>query len=228
MFAESKTVKPILGCLLLLGVASSGVFASETEDPPMYLTSRLYHHINAEGVGNPASAYALAMLRFKEGDEAAGGRWLQKAADGGHPEAALEMARRIDGEKVRMYLSVALKHGLPEAKRYLAGLYETGSKGFAKDYKQAFALQYELAKQGDPEAMHVVAFYFVRGLHGVKDDVAAAHWYHQAARAGHKASAEAYAWMAEKGVGTQRDLEEAEWYRAQAETKYAAPVIPVN
>lgn len=229
MKTEPPVLKPMAGLLLAASLlVSSVVQASTVEEPPMYLTERLYHYLNAEGVGNPASAYKLAMLRFKEGDETTGERWLQKAADQGYPEACLEKARRIDGPQAREYLTVALRHGLPEAKRYLVTLYEGGEKGFPKDYRQAFVFLHDLAKQGDPEAMHNVAFYFVRGLHGVKDEVAAAHWYHQAARAGHKASAEAYAWMAEHGVGTQKDQEEAAWYRGQLGTPFTVPVIQTN
>lgn len=218
MFALLR--KKPLKCLsigLFSGLLIAGAQASPApKTEPLSSSAKLYHYLNAEGSENPASAYKMALSLLSEGDTASGEAWLKRSADQGHPDACLAMARRTEGADAQRYLAVALKHGLPEAKRYLSTLYEDGIKGYPTNFRQAFVLQYELAQQGDAEAMHVVAFYFVRGLHGVKNDVAAAHWYHQAARAGHKAGAEAFAWMLENGVGTQKNVEDAAWYRSLA------------
>ena len=94
----------------------------------------------------------------------------------------------------------------------MATLLEKGEKGFPRDPKNAFAWHYLLARKGDLEAMHTIAYYFIRGLHGVKSDLAAAHWYHQGAMAGNRDSAEAYAWMLREGVGVAKDADDAEFW----------------
>lgn len=170
--------------------------------------------------GDAESMYRVAQRFLARKNEADGLKWLQRAGDLGHPWANLDLSRRAfkrgDIPNGRRHLKVALDAGIPDAKHDLARFYETGQGGFRQDYKQAFAVFDGLARAGDGRAMHAMGFYFVRGLHGVKNDEAAAHWYHEAAKAGHPDGMTAYAWMAENGIGTERDPAEADWYRREA------------
>lgn len=171
--------------------------------------------------GDPESMYRVAQRYFNKGNEEDGEKWLVRAADRGHPGANLMLAQREfqrnDLANAQRHLKVALEAEYPEAKHFLVSLYEKGSWGFPKDFKQAFVVLDGLAKSGDAKAMHAMGFYFIHGLHGVKNDEAAAHWYHEAAKAGYSDSLRAYAWLAETGQGTEKDIAESRWYRQQAE-----------
>ncbi|BCU08449.1 tetratricopeptide repeat protein [Allochromatium tepidum] len=169
--------------------------------------------------GDPESMYRVAQRYFDRGNEEDGMKWLVRAAERGHPGANLMLAQREfqhnDLANAQRHLKAALEAGYPEAKHFLVSLYETGSGGFPQDFKQAFAVLDELAKSGDAKAMHSMGFYFARGLHGVKNDEAAAHWYHEAAKTGYRDSMEAYSWMTRNGIGTERNVAEADWYYRQ-------------
>lgn len=179
-------------------------------------------------------AQARRWVRLQSGLPATtseGMQWMHEAAATGHPEANLYLARyyfdQNQNARAQPYLNVVLAAGLVEGKRILARHYENGTGGFEQSYKQAFAIYADMAEvNNDAQAMHAMGFFFVRGLHGVKDDIAAVHWYHQAAKAGNPDSMLAYAWMVENGVGTEKDPDEARFYYALAQKRGADAIQP--
>ncbi len=79
----------------------------------------------AEQRADPASMHMLAMA-LRDGDNGcvtadweAGHRWLEEAANLGHPPSQLEMSRH-DGPEVEKWLLVSSEHGMGEASRALA------------------------------------------------------------------------------------------------------------
>lgn len=153
------------------------------------------HLARAAEMGNLYAAYDLSTVLLSRNDYVAGQKYLIQAAHGGHDPAIRDIAKR----------------------------YEQGTGGLEKNHKLAFAYWYELAKKGDGEAMHSIAYAFARGLHGVKSDTAAAYWYHRAAtKAKYKDSMLAYSWMAENGVGTELNQDESDWYARAGNQKKGA------
>lgn len=153
------------------------------------------HLARAAEMGSLQAAYDLSAALLSRNDYVAGQKYLIQAAHGGHDPAIREIAKR----------------------------YEQGTGGLEKNHKLAFVYWYELAKKGDGEAMHSVAYAFARGLHGVKSDTAAAYWYHRAAtKAKYKDSMLAYSWMAENGVGTELNQDESDWYARAGNQKKGA------
>ena len=64
--------------------------------------------------------------------------------------------------------------------------------------------------------MTALAYYFVRGLHGEQDDLAARYWYHKAAISGSAEAMTAYGWMLVNGRGGEADPEEGRYYLKSA------------
>lgn len=143
---------------------------------------------------------------------------LEEAANRGNLDAAFVLSGRLldrqDYIKGQQLLIKSANSGYAPAIKTLAKHYEQGTGGFEKNYISAFAYWYELTKHKDPEAFHTIAYYFFHGLHDVKSEEAAAHWYHRSAKEfNYKDSRIAYAWLAENGLGTEKNAEEAAWYK---------------
>lgn len=151
----------------------------------------------------------------KDGDDLA-----ERAARCGHPEALLLLVSRRSSEgrapEALGYLQKAIEAGNSRSKFVLAEAYDQGGLGLPQDRLRAFDWYVAAAKEGIPEAMAAIAFYFVRGLHGVEDDLAALYWYHEAAKRGHVESLTAYGWMRMVGKGEPADREEAAYYLRKA------------
>lgn len=166
------------------------------------------------------SLFQTAKDFFDRGHRKDGDYFAQKAIDCGHPGAIiLLLEKRIaEGKEdvARGLLELAIDKGIPEAKYILAEQFDKGSLGLPKDHQRAFYWYTEAAKHGEGRAMAAIAYYFVRGLHGVQDDVAAIEWYHRAAKAGHVDSMTAYAWMLMQGKGAQMNKTEAKHYFKKA------------
>lgn len=189
---------------------------------PVSFIARDYYWMGALN-GDAESMYQVALRRLEKGHPDEALHWMERAAQQQHPKANYWLAKQAfeknQNELGKRYLIVALYGKVPDAKWFLAECLEKGEHGYNKDYKQAFSLYYDLAQADDAKAMHAIGYYFARGLHGVKDPVAAVHWYHEAAKRGHIDAMEAYAWMVENGVGTVKDLAEAQWYRQSAQQR---------
>lgn len=169
---------------------------------------------------DPESMFKTGARLVREQRGAEGWPMIEAAANRGHVMAHLEIAKRDYSvgfvESAHEHLMVAVEAGIPEARHMLAEHYEKGSGGLSRSYSEAFVIYHDLAKMGDAKAMQSLGYYFVRGLIGKKDEVAAAHWYHEAAKAGNPDGMKAYAWMAANGVGTEKNGEEASFYKKMA------------
>lgn len=179
-------------------------------------------HLNWMGAqeNNPDSMYRAGLDFFERGHAKDGEYWVGRAYDCGHTDALVFLLeRRIkEGRKdeALQLFEAGIQLSLPVVKFMLAEQYEKGGLDLPKDPQIAFRWFYVAAQESYPKAMAAVAYYFIRGLHGVQDDIAAIHWYHKAARAGHPQSMSAYAWMVANGRGTQVDKEEAVHYFQKA------------
>ena len=182
----------------------------------------MFRHMSWMGAqhGDPESMFRTAQDFYANGYRKDGEYWAKAAQECGHAGALMLLFERSLADKreedARHYLEKGIDEGLPPAKLALAEQYDKGGLGLPKDHKRAFYWYYEAAKQGEAKAMAAVAYYFVRGLHGVLDDTTAVHWYHQAAKAGHVESMTAYGWMVANGKGAQADKEEAAKYYLKA------------
>jgi len=194
---------------------------------PVPFIARDYYWMGALN-GNAESMYQVALRRLETGHADEALLWMERAAQQQHLKANFWLAQKAfqdhQNAQGKRYLSVALNGRLPEAQWFLAESLEKGTNGYDQDYKQAFMVYDALAQLEDAKAMHAIGYYFARGLHGVKDPVAAVHWYHEAAKRGYADAMEAYAWMVENGVGTVKDSSEARWYRKLAERQRAYSV----
>lgn len=176
---------------------------------------RMERYMNWMGgqLGDAEAMYRAAVDFYDRGKRSDGERWALAANQCGHEGALVLLVERAildrrDKEALE-FLEEGIGRGVVGAKYLLAEQFHNGALGLPKDHKKAFSWYYLAAKGGDAQAMNAVAYYFVRGLHGVRDDVAAAHWYHEAAKAGHVESMTAYAWMLANGKGGQKGPEEA-------------------
>ena len=164
--------------------------------------------------------YRTSLDFFARGYRGDGWIWAERAKDCGHPDAVvLLIERSIQEGKTQdalNYLELGIDVGIPQAKFLLAEQYDKGALGLPKDHQRAFNWYYLAAKDGVTKAMLAVAYYFVRGLNGVQDDVAAIHWYHKAMMAGDPDATTAYAWMLEMGRGGSVDKEGAIYYYRKA------------
>lgn len=180
------------------------------------------HYMNWMGAqnGNLDAMYKTAVDFYARGQRKDGEFWARRAEACGHKDSLLLLLLNAISEgrnaDARAFLEKGIDRGYPEAQLALAEVYDKGSLGFPKNPQRAFNWYYMAAKAGNAKAMSAVAYYFVRGLHGVEDDVAAVHWYFMAAKAGHVESMTAYAWMIMNGKGGQTNLEEARYYFKKA------------
>lgn len=169
------------------------------------------------------SMYRTASDYYERGLKKDGDLWAKRARACGHMGAVMLLVKQAAQEKrheeARALLAEAIDADHLPAKFYLAEVYDKGLLGFERDHLTAFRWYYLSAKEGNAEAMAAVGYYFVRGLHGVQDDVASIHWYHEAAKAGHVESMTAYGWMLMNGKGTSVDSEGARQYFSRAAKK---------
>ncbi|AVO43446.1 tetratricopeptide repeat protein [Simplicispira suum] len=176
--------------------------------------------IPRDGQAEASRLFVQAKTLMSQGDEDRGIRLANRSAECGDDDAIMFLAElsiaRNNNNGAAKYLELGSKKNLPKAKYLLAEQYDQGALGFPKDLKRAFILYYAAAQSGIPQAMSAVAYYFVRGQHGVKDELAALHWYHKAALAGHVESMTAYGWMLMVGKGGPVDREEAAHYLHKA------------
>lgn len=175
----------------------------------------MVRHLNWMGYqyGDPQSTFRAAQDFYARGYRQDGERLAIAAKDCGHHGAVVLLIERMkmEGrkEEARQYLELGVDLGIPAAKYEVGEAFHNGSFGLPKDPQKAFAWYYLAAKDGYAQAMSAVAYFFVRGLHGVQDDYAAIHWYERASRAGHIESTTAYGWMLANGRGTQVDIDES-------------------
>ena len=86
-----------------------------------------------------------------------------------------------------------------------------------QDYEHGFPLTLKLAKEGNIEAQHNLAYMYENGQ-GVKSDIQAAlHWYQKAASAGFSLSQTNLGYMYQYGQGVKQNYKEAfKWYSKAA------------
>ncbi len=155
-------------------------------------------------------------------------RWYQLAAEQGHAEAALRLARLHafqfkdpDGPKkaFRWYLVAAINGSL-EAQSYVAFTFEYGERahGIMKDHAEALRWYRVIAERGDPSDQFQLGDYYSSGSLGVQDKNEALKWYIQAAEQGDATSQYKLGLMYEVGEKVERDYDQAvKWYRLAAE-----------
>lgn len=183
---------------------------------------RMERYMNWMGgqFGDPEAMYRTAVDFYDQGQRSDGERWALAAHQCGHEGALVLLIERAILERrdkeALGFLEVGIERGVARVKYLLAEQFHSGALGLPKDHQKAFSWYYLAAKGGDAQAMNAVAYYFVRGLHGVRDDVAAAHWYHEAAKTGNVDSMVAYAWMAAKGAGTDTSVSDATYWLEKA------------
>lgn len=89
-------------------------------------------------------------------------------------------------------------------------LWERGNSLFDRnDYKGAFPLYVESAKEGNPRAMATLGNMYRDGLGVPKNSMRAIEWYKQAAELGNRGAQYSLGSMYEEGEGTSVDLKEA-------------------
>lgn len=155
-------------------------------------------------------------------------RWYRLAAEQGHAEAALRLARHHsfqskdpDGpiEAFRWYLVAAINGSL-EAQGHVAFTFEYGERahGITIDHAEALKWYRVIAERGDPTDQFQLGEYYSSGGLGVQDKDEALKWYFQAAEQGDATSQYKLGLMYEVGEKVERDYDQAAmWYRLAAE-----------
>lgn len=175
-------------------------------------------HMNWMGsqFNDPEALFKTAVDFYTRGFRSDGEYFAKRAIDCGHTGAVPLLLRNLlkDGRdaEARALLEVGIDDAIPEVKFILAELFENGKIGLPRDPQRAFAWYYMASKDGYVKAMTALAYYFVRGLHGEQDDLAARYWYHKAAISGSAEAMTAYGWMLVNGRGGEVDPEEARHY----------------
>ena len=169
---------------------------------------------------DPEALFKTANDFYSRGFRSDGEYFAKRAIDCGHSGAVGLLLRNLLGEgrdsEARALLEEGINDSIPEVKFILAELYENGKLGLPRDPKRAFAWYYMASKDGYVKAMTALAYYFVRGLHGEQDDLAARYWYHKAAISGSAEAMTAYGWMLVNGRGGEADPEEGRYYLKSA------------
>lgn len=188
-------------------------------------SSFMKRHLNWMGAqdSDPAAMYRTAVDFFERGHRKDGEYWARRSIECGNSEAlVLLLERFIDTgryDEARPLMEAGLDKSVPRVKLIVAEQYEKGGMGLEKNYQLAYTWYYLAAKDGIPEAMTAIGYFFAQGIHGVQDDFAAVEWYHRASKAGDIKAITAYAWMVENGKGTQPDPEHARRLYALAASK---------
>ena len=175
-------------------------------------------HMNWMGAqfDDPEALFKTAEDFYARGFLADGEYFAKRSIDCGHRGAVSLLLRNMIREgresEARSILEAGIDDSLPEVKFILAELYESGRLGLPRDTHRAFAWYYLAAKGGHAKAMIAIAYYFVRGINGDQDEMAARYWYHKAAMSGDAEAMTAYGWMLLNGKGGERDAEEAKLF----------------
>ena len=155
-------------------------------------------------------------------------RWYQLAAEQGHAEAALRLARLHafqfndpDGpiNAFKWYLVAAINGSL-EAQGYVAFTFEYGERahGITIDHPEALKWYRVIAERGDPSDQFQLGDYYSSGSLGVQDEDEALKWYVRAAEQGQPSFQYRLGLMYEVGEKMERDYDQAvKWYWLAAE-----------
>ncbi|WLT33060.1 tetratricopeptide repeat protein [Geothrix sp. PMB-07] len=190
----------------------------------------------AEG-GDPASQIDLGIqLLFAEdgaGDAVAGAGWIQKAAARGHADAQyllsilLEAGKGLpkDPIKAAALLRSAAERGSAGAQEALGEHFYFG-EGMPRDDRQAQAWFTQAANQGLALAQYNLGAMHLKergGVEGWEAFKVAMGWFQKAARQGQVDAQYSLGFMHASGVGTEPDLNEAEFWYTQAAEQGDAP-----
>ena len=158
-------------------------------------------------------------------DTPAAKRWLDRAAEKGHHEAQLKLARLClaakpetpeDTRLAVKWFREAAKWGSAEA-QYEMGKFCAAGWGTTWDDKLATSYYLLAAAQGLAKAQHDVAVRYDLGKGVDIDKAAAAHWYFAAADQDDPDAQYNYACMLDSGEGVMRNPGEAvRWFRSAA------------
>ena len=146
----------------------------------------------AAQAGSTHAAFEMGMMlasgRSVEASRVGAVAMLRKAAEGGHADAALHLARLLLEDPARRsegieWLQKSAASGTAEA-RHLLGLAHLHGLGVPKDFAEARRLQAEAANSGVAEAQLELALMLRQGIGGPGDLRAADEWERRAADAG--------------------------------------------
>lgn len=202
------------------------------DDRPRAPKEALAWFLAAADDGNIEAA-ALAGQLLARGDAGAGlaadpdraRPLLERAADAGHPGAALELGLLLlDRAPARAahWLQAAAGAGVAAAQAQLGHLYETGARGTAgspdvpRDPARALMWFREAAKQGDASAQSWLGWAYDAGVGVDPDPRQALRWYQRAARRDDPTAQVNLAQLYRTGRGTPRSDEQARYWYEQA------------
>lgn len=175
----------------------------------------MVRHLNWMGAqdADPVSMFRTAVDFYDRGYSKDGEFWAKRSHECGNEDALVLLVEKFinsgrEPEAITL-IEQGLERSIPRVKYRVAEIFDKGGLGFEKDHQKAFTWYFLAAKDGIPEAMSAIGFYFALGIHGVQDDVAAIHWYFKAAKSGYTPAITAYAWMLANGKGAQVDRAEA-------------------
>ncbi len=181
--------------------------------------------------GNPTSQYQFAkrLLGSKsatDADQRTAREWLERAANGNHPESAYELGLAYrdgvggerDESKARYWLGHASEVGVLRARIALAEL-ERGQEPLAPSSLAAAAQGPLLAaRRGDAQAQYDVAMMFLSGDRVARDTTAAKEWLIKAANQNHRLAQRTLAEALARGIDFEQDYDEAaKWYLRAAQ-----------
>ncbi|MCP4934016.1 MAG: hypothetical protein GY927_07370 [bacterium] len=161
-------------------------------------------------------AYKAGMTHLVKGEFAQARPFLEKAVDGGHAEAAFNLASLYaKGEGVDqnyetavMYLEKSSNGGYYPAMTNLGLLYAKG-QGVKQNYLTARSLWLKAAAGEHADAMHNLAVIYATGKGVEKDMGEAINWYRKGANGGYVDSIFDLGLLYANGVGVTRDYVEA-------------------
>lgn len=183
---------------------------------------------------DPSTCYDLA-VQYYEGngvkqDYTQAVKWLQEAAQQGHPQAQYKLGAMYSfGQGVTQNSSEAVnwfrkaaEQGLPAAQYSLGVMYATG-QGVGLDFVQAAQWYTRAANQGSVAAQYMLGVIYSKGQGVTRDSETAVQWYTKAAEQGAPAAQYLLAVLYEKGQGvvTPDEKEALKWYIQAARQGHA-------
>jgi TPR repeat protein/formylglycine-generating enzyme required for sulfatase activity len=136
-------------------------------------------------------------------------KWLQSAAEKGHPRAQLEYAfRREDQKEQFKWLQAAAEQGLADAQVALGAAYSKG-EGVARDFEQSMIWNRRAADQGNTDAMLNIYIMYLLGQGVEKNNNEALRWLRLAAEKGDLAAINNMAIAHLEGTLVPKDSNEA-------------------
>lgn len=226
--AEKENYRAVfyLGSMYLDGI---GVEVSHKKARDLFRRASEHGEVNAQ--------YNLANMI----EQGLGGRkdiretinWLRKASDGGHGAASNNLGvLYLDGVGVSVdektsahYFNAAVRQGYLPAKRSLGLLYLAG-RGVAVNIEKGITLLIEASQHGDLESAFDLASIYLSGKYGIPvDQRKALALFLRSAESGHPPSQYMTSYMYGKGLGTSRDIGQAnKWMMAAANQGYSKAI----